>query len=214
MEKYSCYLISNKFHLFSDIEKGLKPETLNFFDGTNAGSFSKLVNKCAAACPTEIVIMMSDKVRPNSEHVYKILNLLDEGYALVGLYRFAFFGFKKELFRKIGPLDERFISGGYEDDDFYIRLKEANLAAYLTEEIPYKKSISSWNHNLNKPYFIEKWIPHFDSTIKFHNNKIKRRLPEETYDYDWGDKLTSTFLSWDKSYIPVSKGKKFTGSPK
>lgn len=211
---YTCYVISNKPHLFDEIQKSISPEEIIFFNGAGVPSFSKLVNSCAETCPTEIVIMMSDKVIPTKEHVDKVVKLIKEGYAFVGLYRFAFFGFKKELFRKVGPLDERFVSGGYEDEDFYIRLKEADLSMYLTEEIPYKQSTSSWNYSLSKPHFINKWVPEINPDIKFHHNKIIRLLPEEQYSYNWGDSVKAEFLPWNESYVLTSKGKKYTKGPR
>ncbi len=211
-KNYTCYVVSNKPHLFPPIQESISPEEIKLFDGNGYTSFSKLVNACAETCPTEIVIIMSDKVSPSSEHVQKTLALLDEGYAFVGLYRFGFFGFKKELFRKIGPLDERFVGGGYEDEDYYIRLKESDLSIYLTEEVPYTKTVSSWNYELSKPHFINKWVPYVDTAIKFHNNEIKRLMPEEEYNYYWGISIDTKFLPWDQSYITTSKGKKYTKS--
>jgi len=70
-------------------------------------------------------------MRPIDENIQKTVKLIEEGYAFVGMYRFGFFGFKKELFRKIGPMDERYVGGCWEDDDFYIRLREANLSFSL-----------------------------------------------------------------------------------
>jgi GT2 family glycosyltransferase len=208
---YTCYVISNKPQLFSGIQASIQPTEINFFNGKGYTSFSKLVNSCVASCPTETIILMSDKVTPDSNHIQKTLTLIEEGYGLVGLYRLAFFGFKKELFRKIGPFDERFVGGGYEDDDFYIRLKEANISAYLTEEIPYKKSASSWNYSLSRPHFVNKWLPNVDVNIKLHHNKTERRLAEEVYSYTWGNTTATGFLPWDKSYIATSKAKKYTG---
>jgi predicted glycosyltransferase involved in capsule biosynthesis len=212
--KYSLYVISNKPHLFPTIQESLQPEQVTLFDGSRCQSFAKLVNSCVEQAPTEIVIMMSDKVLPTAEHVKKILELIKQGYGIVGLYRFAFFGFKKELFRRIGPLDERFVGGGYEDDDFYIRLKEANISMYLSEEVQYNKSQSSWNYALSKPHFINKWLPNFDSTIKLHHNKIKRLLPEELHSYNFGEREVTKFLEWEKSVVLTSKAKKFIKAPK
>ena len=168
---YSIHLISNKPHLFSAIEKSIAPENVNYFDGTGYPSFSKLVNACTAAANTEIVIILSDKVLPKAEHVNKVITLLEKGYGFVGLYRFAFFAFKKELFRQIGPMDERFVGGGYEDDDFYIILKEANIAMYVTEELEYEKASSSWDQSTTVNHFIAKWIPNHDPNIKFSIGK-------------------------------------------
>jgi len=207
--KYSMYVISNKPHLFPAIQKSLEPEKVNYFDGTGYGSFSRLVNSCVEKSASEITIIMSDKVLPTKEHVDKTLELINQGYGIVGLYRFAFFGFKKELFRTVGPLDERFAGGGYEDDDFYIRLKEANISMYMSEEIPYTVKESSWNYSLSKPHFINKWIPEFDPNVKLHHNKIKRLLPEDLHSYNFGDKKPTKFLEWKKSVILTSKAKKF-----
>lgn len=207
---YSAYLISNKPHFFESIKENIKPIELKYFDGTGYSSFSKLVNSCVETAPTEVVIMMSDKVLPTAENVSKLLNLIDQGYGLVGLYRFAFFGFKKELFRTVGPLDERFVGGGFEDDDYYIRLREANIAMYVTEEIAYEKRSSSWNYELSRPHFIKKWIPDFNPNIKINQNKIKRSLPEETYNYNFGKKIPTSFLDWSKTEASSHKSRKFT----
>lgn len=207
---YSAYLISNKLHFFESIKESIKPVELKYFDGTGYSSFSKLVNSCVEAAPTEVVIMMSDKVLPTEENVSKLLNLIDQGYGLVGLYRFAFFGFKKELFRTVGPLDERFVGGGFEDDDYYIRLKEANISMYITEEVMYEKRTSSWSYSQSKTHFINKWIPNFDADIKMHHNKIERLLPEEIYNYNLGPKSGERFLDWKSTVCPPSKGRKYT----
>jgi hypothetical protein len=208
--KYSCYVISNKPHKFSAIEKSIAPEKVEFFNGNNIGSFSKLVNSCAANCPTEIVLMMSDKVLPKAEHVKTAVKLLEQGYGFVGLYRFAFFAFKKELFRQIGPLDERFAGGGYEDDDFYIRLKEANIAMYVTEEIEYIKTVSSWDYRVTVKHFIDKWIPNHNPNIKLQHNEISRRLSESLHNYNFGESVPVEFLDWNHTYSPPTKAKKYT----
>lgn len=202
--KYTCYVISNKPHLFEPIEKSIFPETVKYFDGTGYESFSKLVNCCVADCTTETVIIMSDKVLPTSADVIKLLELLDKGFAFVALYRLAFFGFKKELLRKIGMFDERFIGGGYEDDDLYIRLKEADLAAYITEEVVYAKSKSSWNYSKSRNFFEEKW----GNKIK-SDNLVTRYLSEEEYNYPLGTKTSNNFLPWTSSYIKPLKVKKY-----
>ena len=207
MKNYTCYHISNKPELFPILQECMKPESVDFHDGTNIGSFSKLVNTCVEKSPTEVVAMMSDKVRPNVDHLYKLLKLLEDGYAFVGLYRFAFFGFKKELFRQIGPMDERFIGGGHEDNDFCIRLKEANLGVYLSIEVPYNKSISGWNYDQSLIHFENKWGD-FNS---FKNKaQVIRNLNEEIYNYNLGMKIDTSFLSWKESKF-LLPSKKMSG---
>ena len=189
MDNYSCFIISNKPEYYKIISESIAPENVTFFDGAGYPSFSKLVNECVAQSNTEIVILMSDKVRPKQADVLKVLDLLNQGYGFVGLYRLAFFGFKKELFRKIGPFDERFVGGGYEDDDFYIRLKESNISMYITEEVEYERRESSWQFTEACKHFLSKWLdasdPNFDN-IKLQNNPVSRKIPEEIYTYNFG----------------------------
>ena len=72
---YSIFLISNKKEYYETIKNSILPEKLEYFDGTNASSFSGLVNACVESCTTEIIIIMSDKVLPQQEHIQKILDL-------------------------------------------------------------------------------------------------------------------------------------------
>lgn len=200
---YTCFLISNKPHLYSEVIKDLEIETINFYDGTNAKSFAELVNKCVASCETEIVILMSDKMRPTDTNILQTLTFINQGYAFVGLYRFGFFGFKKELFRKIGPLDERFVGGCYEDDDFYVRMCEANLAIYLSHDVAYVGSQSSWNPIKSREHFYKKW--HMDEKT----NKTYRKLKEVTHDYNFGPSVPTNFLSWNHTKLFAKKIKKY-----
>jgi hypothetical protein len=183
MREYSLYLISNKPQVYPEIQSGLQPENLNFFDGTGVSNFSTLVNTCVVQAPTETVILMSDKVRPTQYHVQKTLELLERGYAFVGLRLFRFFGFRKELFRQIGCFDERFYKTGYEDYDFVVRMIENNLAFYTDEIVPWIDSPSQWTVNGHYPgyqHWGTKWKHYWrpDSHIP---TKIERTMPEERY---------------------------------
>lgn len=164
----SVYCGTNDLNYYENLRK--KFPFVKLLNGTGYPSFSKLVNDCIRDCPTEIFIFISFRVDPELEHFEKIVNLLNQGYAYVGLYRFAMFGFKKDLIRTIGFFDERYIGGCYEDDDFIIRLAEKNLPFYETEEVPYRSGVSTWNHSQTLSFFNRKW------TI---TNSIKRNLPEE-----------------------------------
>jgi GT2 family glycosyltransferase len=126
---------------------------------------------------------------------------------MVAFYRLAFFGFKKQLLRKIGMFDERFVGGGFEDDDFYIRLKEADLGVYIAHEIPYTKSSSGWNYSLAQGHFVDKW----GDVAQI--GELKRTLEEEQYHYDLGAEIPVEFLPWDQSVILTTKVKKYTKYP-
>ncbi len=213
MKDYSCYVISNKPWIYPEIQADAAPEEINYFDGTGYPSFSKLVNTCVAQSPTEIVIVMSDKVRPTQDQILRTVELIKQGHGLVALYRFGFFGLKKELFRKIGMMDERFVGGGYEDDDFYIRMKEANISMYVTEEVFYKRGTSGWNYNLSRPFFWSKWIdqthPEWHPEAKRSSAFIQRKLPEEDYSniYNLGPSTGDTFLDWTHAFVQPSKAR-------
>lgn len=198
---YSCYMISNRPQFLSAVQESIAPEKVALFNGEGYDSFSKLVNSCVANCPTEIVIMMSDKVRPKKEHVDKVITLLNEGYGFVALYRFAFFGFKKELFRRIGPFDQRFMGGGGEDDDFCIRLNEANIACYITEEVEYLPSSTTWGgYSFGIEMLAKKW----NYTYK-KQGWLKRQYPEEDWKYNFGPQIPEKFLTYDKRFIDASR---------
>ena len=197
MSDYSIYLITHKHEHLPRIQKAIAPEKVELFDGTGYDSFSKIINKCTVSAQTETVIMMSYKVTPNAEHVKKTLELLDQGYAFAALYRFGFFGFRKELFRRIGFMDERYIRGGFEDNDLYIRLKEANLAGYIVTEMPFSSEPSTWgDYTPGFMHFKKKWgVTHPGPS------EVSRLLPEEKYKYDLGSSKPFDFMTWDNSVI-------------
>jgi hypothetical protein len=175
-----------KCHLLPD-------EKVFLFDGTGFESFSKAINTCITNCPTEIIIIFSHKVYPFPDEIDKILSYIDQGYAFVAPFRFAFFALKKDLIRKIGFLDERFIPGGGEDEDFFIRLKEANYGMIVSHESMYGREKSAWRFS------------HIDGPAKHLDNKWKKRrernLSEEKYNYDLGPSTNQKYLPWDQSKI-------------
>lgn len=201
---YSLYVISNKPEKFARISASLTPERVNYFDGRYYGSFSKVVNNCVASCSTETIIIMSDKVLPTQAHVKQTVELLDRGYAFVALYRFAFFGFKKQLMRHIGVMDEGYAGGGYEDDDFYIRLIGNNLPIFVTEDVPYTPQPSSWNPEQARIYHHNKWK--WDE----YSGTLSRVLPDTPGDYDFGPQKTTTWLpGLQASYTPLNQVAKY-----
>ena len=205
MSNYSIWLLTHKHEYFNDIQKRIEPEKLNLFDGSNSISFSKLINDCISQSNTEINICMSYKAQPTFEHIQKTLNLLDKGYAFVALYRFGFFSFKKQLFREIGPMDERY-PWGFEDNDFYIRLKEADLAAYITTEIPFLNLPSSRsNYDSGFEHFKKKWGINHDKA-----GEVTRQLQEELYNYDFGSSIPCKWLSSNFNNIQGYNPNKYT----
>jgi hypothetical protein len=154
-----------------------------------------MINDCIASSPTEVIISINDKCRPKVCEVEDILTLLQSGYACATKYSEGFMGFTKQLFRKIGLFDERFLGGGYEDDDFVLRLKLADLAYFESEEAEYDQSYKSTIVPPNseackqsKPHFFAKW--------KVYKAKICRVLSEEKYNYNLGQSVPEIEQSW------------------
>jgi hypothetical protein len=87
-----------------------------------------------------------------------MLEMLDEGFGFVGLFRLGFFAANCEIFNQIGLFDEGYQDGGYEDNDFYLRLKEADIGCYISEEIEYLQNLASlWPQEKSRVYFYSKW---------------------------------------------------------
>lgn len=200
------WIISNRSELAEETKNVINHDA-KIFNGDGYDSFTVMINECINMSENEIIIISNDKARPLPEHIDKIINLLNDGYGIVGLFRFGFFGFKKDLIRKIGFFDERFIGGGYEDDDMIIRTKEANISHYMIEEIPYVYIPTSWKYatpdglslnmeSIARKHFYNKWListPH----------SITRLLSEEDYSnkYNMGEYQSTIFLPFDKSVM-------------
>tara|TARA_R110000737_G_scaffold46137_1_gene66166 strand:+ start:197 stop:1012 length:816 start_codon:yes stop_codon:yes gene_type:complete len=178
-------------------------------------SFSEMINDSITSSPTEIVIWLNDRVTPKPEDVIHIVELLESGFAAASKYSAAFFGATKELYRTIGWWDQRFYGGGWEDDDFVIRLRLANLAYYESQESEYLEA-----RILNQPEKITplspkdgangaKSFPHFNKKWRQLESGITKVLPEESYpEYDKlaGPKredISSKWLGWHDSILGV-----------
>lgn len=93
-------------------------------------SFSQMVNDAIDDTDSEFMIFCNPKTKFTSEDIEFIIDKLSNGYCFASVVSFGFFGFSKELIRRIGMLDERFINGEWEDDDFSIRLKHFGKASW------------------------------------------------------------------------------------
>jgi GT2 family glycosyltransferase len=121
-------------------------------------SFASLCNFAFAESSSEYVLIANDKSRPEQSDIQKILLKLKEGFGIVGLYRFGFFGVSRELINEMGGFDTRFVDGGYEDNDLLLRFKELDIAVYMQEEIKYVTGkISLWRQENSSKFFWEKY---------------------------------------------------------
>jgi len=179
--------------LAEPVKESLKEYTVNIYDGGRARSFAQLLNEIIyISRDTDIVIFCSHKVRPTDDDIKLITDKVLDGYGLVLLYKMACFGFRPEVFKRIGMFDERFEPAGYEDNDIYIRLMEADIAVYEETVVKYVHSKSTWQQELVKVDGIEFKQPH---TYLFYlkkwkeneDNTVTRRLNESPLCYDMGN---------------------------
>ena len=177
-------------------------------------SYSQLINHSIVTSPTEWVILINDRTSPTVEEVKKMITLLETGMSCVLMYNVGFMGFAKELIRKIGWWDERFIHGGWEDRDWVWRLYLADLALYESQESTYDVT---WKSPLNVPG-AHSSTPHW---LKKYNGDrpdiILKQMPEETYQH-WDlflgeprPDISSTWLKWSDSKLNICYDKPESG---
>ncbi len=132
----------------------------------------------------------------------------------------AFFcvAIKKDTFLKIGPLDERFRLGMFEDDDYALRVKQSGYKVICTEDV----FIHHWGGGSflkldpyqywmlfkeNRKKFEDKWDitwqPHLQRTELLPDQVIK--LSELVYDLQWQLLAESQTEKTDESFDIVIK---------
>ena len=206
--KVSICVMVKETSLADPVIQSLHPVPANIIIGKGI-SFSNMVNELIVqSSSSDIIIILSHRVRPTPDDIYKIINKINEGYGLVSLYRLACFGFKMDLIHKIGFFDERFVPAGYEDDDFFFRLQEANIALYEEQTVTCIEGPSLWQQELYEfegvsfkqpityKFFIKKWHRDHEKRI------IMRNLPENQLCYNLPSlsKLT-IFKPWCESVL-------------
>jgi hypothetical protein len=150
-------------------------------------SFSQMVNDAIDDTDSEFMIFCNPKTILNIKNIKNILEKLSTGYCFASTVSFGLFGFSKELIRNIGMLDERFVGGGFEDNDFAIRLLEFGKASWWGyDTINYIQRYSN-SHNLkhmstsifHQKYNINEGIKEIIINSHFFNHKkISKRHQE------------------------------------
>lgn len=207
VENITILIPSNRKHLAEETKRIILPYKAEIFDGTNYPSFSKLINDCIINSTTEIVIIIADKCKPQECDIDKMIDLIHQRYGWVGMYRFGFFGFTKDLIRKIGFFDERYVGGQYEDSDFVHRMKDADIGYYESEEVTYKPLSSSWDNIKAFEHYNKKW------KYDIENKVIYKLLDEEKYVYDLGEYKGCDFLKFNQGNISPKNSQSYRNFP-
>lgn len=156
-------------------------------------SYSRLINHAVETSPTETMIFINDRCFPTVENVEKILWQLQNGFACVYLYNAGFIGFTKNLIRRIGWWDERHLNGDWSDQEWSIRLKEADLAFYESQEASYTHS---WKSPLQGDFKYPDGIPHWNKKWSFEETRVVRNIPELEYPYSLNSVDAPVDLGW------------------
>lgn len=177
-------------------------------------SYSRLINHSVATSQTEFIILINDRTFPKLEEAQKIIDLLETGFACVFMYNVGFMGFSKQLIRKIGWWDERYLNGGWEDREWVIKLKKHNLALYESQESDYDYT---WKSQLQVADGCTLSGPHWNRKWSFQQDNIIQTMDDEVYE-EW-DKLIgeprydieTTWNTWDKSVLNIMYDKPNSG---
>jgi len=192
--------LEQKYKIFWNLRIERHPEAY--------GSYAEMVNDAIATSNTEIMVFLNDRVLPKISEVEYMLDLLDQGYAAATQYSVGFIAYTKQLIRTIGWWDERYIGGGFEDDDFVLKFRLYDLAYYESEEGDYDQS---WKSPLrpdggekcakSEPWFKTKW--------QVSENEIRRVIPDEKYEKYEGKlgeenlEIKKTWKDWSYSKIGI-----------
>ncbi|ORC34637.1 hypothetical protein B4O97_11865 [Marispirochaeta aestuarii] len=180
---------------YEELAQSVKPFETEYINGNGFSSFAALCNKIFRENDQSFFIIANDKARPNPDNIDKMLNLHKDGFGFVALYRMGFFLVDKIVLSKVGLLDERFSDGGYEDNDYYIRLKKNNIGSYINEEINYLLNVTTlWKHKKSAEFFSRKY------KIDHRNKKIIVKISDEEKNtvecFDRGK-----LKNWEESFL-------------
>ena len=164
-------------------------------------SFSQMINETIDDTESEFMIFINPKTIISTEDINFIIEKLCSGYCFASLFGFAFFGMTKELVRKIGMLDESFLAGEYEDNDYLIRMKLFGKMVYWGQDwskYRYYKSKCDPNRGSSLTMFWRKWRWKGDRLISSNASKktksISRRHSKERED------ISSSWKGFEESY--------------
>lgn len=124
-------------------------------------SFSQMINEATCETSSEFMVYINPKTEPSVEMVNDIIYDLCNGFCWSSRVAFGLFGTTKQLYRRIGMMDERFIGGEYEDDDFSLRLKKFGKAIrweFNVDVYPWSPSPLPSMRGATASLFKDKWI--------------------------------------------------------
>lgn len=172
-------------------------------NGPDCRHLSQSWNKAISESSSEYVIIMSDDVEALSEWDSDFRIKASKEYDLI-CPSFSFFCIKKSAHSKIGGFDERFKGGGFEDNDYLLRMIEAGAKCSfdwgLWKKDPIKKLFihyhgedkSKYNRmgrewsfqdqDVNRKYFMYKYATEYDFYRKMYYSCKEKEIQVKPID--------------------------------
>lgn len=133
-------------------------------------SFSQIINESVFQTESEFIFWVHPKVTVTFEILDELILNLCSGYAFVSEISLGFFGCTKQLFRKIGMFDERFIGSEQEDTDWFFRMKFSSIPFFErgNDKIcPETPNVWPPLRGLSHTIFEEKWVRKYDDLYEW-----------------------------------------------
>lgn len=166
-------------------------------------SLTELWNLSIMLSPTDWVFLCNDDIIFKPGWLEYLEEKIEEDkYLLVHLFHYGAMLFHKSLILKVGWFDERFRGGGYEDNDYQLRISEANLKdkvdrshdfirreggreiGHFIDHLKYEYKGENWQGENNYEWCSTKW-----------GNGCNWRLPaiRQSEEIDWHPRYTSRY---------------------
>lgn len=164
-------------------------------------NFSQLVNEAIVETSSEFMVFINPKTQINRQDIHTIIDDLCNGYAWSSVCSFGLWGATKELFRRVGMMDERFIGGEYEDNDFAIRLKQFGKAInwrFVLNKYPWYKPILPQIKGATKTLYPMKWF--IQDGVYYRTDQFieEKRLPEHIRN-QWREDIYQSWMDWSET---------------
>lgn len=131
----------------------------------NKSSLAELWNYCIAFSDTDWVLVCNDDaVFKPGWHEYLIDKIREGNHLQINLLHYGGFCIHKKMILRNGWFDERFRGGGFEDNDWQLRLYEGNLKGLvdishdfkLMDHLKYSDG-TNWLGVNNESWILKKW---------------------------------------------------------
>lgn len=172
----------------------------NKFSGSYS-NFSQLVNEAIVETSSEFMVFINPKTQINRQDIHTIIDDLCNGYAWSSVCSFGLWGATKELFRRVGMMDERFIGSEYEDNDFAIRLKQFGKAInwrFVLNKYPWSKPVLPQMRGATQTLYPTKWHIHDGVYYRTDLFTEEKRLPEHILKQSRED-IYRSWMDWSET---------------